>query len=138
MRLRPYGSPAVLLPNSEISLTGASLIPLTSSHVLVSSTSTTVATERAGKLALELQIWDLNYGVVLTSFSAGLPSAPPVSEDPDGNVLVFPQLRLTDTAMGYAILIISPSSGTALRSPSEKQALDAKKKKSNVNGKNSR
>jgi len=122
----------MLLPNRKISLTGASLIPLTSSHILLSSTSTTAATERAGKLALELQIWDLNYGVMLTSFSAGLPSAPPVSEDPDGNILVFPQLRLTDTAVGYAILIISPSSGTALRSPSGKQAPDATKKKANV------
>lgn len=132
MELRPYGSPLTPLPNSKISLTGASLISLTSSHVLLSSTSTTVSNERAGKLALELQIWDLKYCVLLASFSAGLPSAGSVSEDSDRNILLFPQLRLTDTAMGYAILTISSSSGTALQLSVGEQTPDVKKKRSNV------
>lgn len=128
LSLRPSGSPVTLLPNNKLSLTGASLIPLTSSHILLSSTSATVTTERAGKLALELQIWDLNYGVILTSFSAGLPGAMAVSEDPDGNILLPPQLRLTDTSMGHAILTISPSLVTAPQLPASAQPPDLKER----------
>ncbi|KAF8314740.1 hypothetical protein DL93DRAFT_986057 [Clavulina sp. PMI_390] len=129
--MRPVGQPISMVSSSS----GISPLPVSSSRVLIASTSASSSPSTSGtsrKLSLDLQLWDVKYGVPIAVFSAGLPSGSSISDLKGQATPALPRLKLTAATSGHAILTILPPAPPTLSVPasgSKKRSSTSAKKR---------